>query len=439
MSRRGATLRRVLLGLLGIAALGLALRIWYLLDVVGDSSLVGDGLEYHGLAQTVADGRGFVSPLTAPGEEPVPTAHKPPLYPLLLAFVSVLGGTGHVAHQIASAVVGVGTVLVCALLAHRFAGARGAIAAAALGAVYPVFLVADASLRAESLYAFWIALALLLAYRAWDRPSAWRLAALGAVIGLAALTRSEGLALLVLLALPLVWQRGRPGRAWKFALVAAACGLVLAPWLIRTWIVFDEPVLITTSYGDLIAGANCDATYYGAGLGSWNFDCVLGASGEDEAAIARRLRARGLDYARDHAGRLPVVVAARALRPWGFYDPNGETILKTFGEGRSQTANWLGLVACWGLMLLAPLGLLALRRSGQPLFIMLAPFALVVLVSVTGYGILRFRAPADVALVVLGAVALSAYLLPRLARAGATAAGASRSQRQQPAPAEPRR
>ena len=46
----------------------------------------------------------------------------------------------------------------------------------------------------------------------------------------------------------------------------------------------------------------------------------------------------------------------------------------------------------------------------MPLYILVVPFLLVLLVSVTGYGILRFRAPADVALVVLGAVALDALL-----------------------------
>ena len=72
-------------------------------------------------------------------------------------------------------------------------------------------------------------------------------------------------------------------------------------------------------------------------------------------------------------------------------------------------------------MALAVAGFVVLRRRGQPLFILLAPFALVLIVSVTSYGILRFRAPADVALVVLGAVALDALLGSR--RSGAALGG----------------
>jgi dolichyl-phosphate-mannose-protein mannosyltransferase len=404
------TPRRVVAAVAGLAALGLALRIWFAVDVTGSSSMIGDGLEYLGLAHGIADGHGYVSPFTPPGMEAVASAHKPPLYPLLLAVVALFGAGGHVPFQVISAVAGTGTVVVCAVLAHRLAGPRAAVLAAALGAVYPVFLVADASLRAESLYGLLIALSLLAAYRAWERPSGWRLVVLGVLIGLATLARSEGLALLVLLGVPIA-LRAAPGglsAVARFALVTGACVVVLAPWLIRCWIVFDRPVFISTNSGDLIAGANCGAVYSGPHIGSWAFACATGATGRNEADVAAKLRRRGFDYARDHAGRLPAVTVARALRPWGLYDPHGEVVGKTLGEGKSTTANWLGLVACWVLMALSVFAFVLLRRRGQPLFILAAPFALVLLVSVTSYGILRFRAPADVALVVLGAVALDA-------------------------------
>jgi hypothetical protein len=420
------TLRRALPAVAAFAGLGLVLRIWFAVDVTGASSMLGDGLEYLGLAHGIADGHGYVNPFTAPGVEAAATAHKPPLYPLLLALVALFGWSGHVPFQIASAVVGTATVAVCAVLANRIAGQRAAVLAAALGAAYPVFLVADASLRAESLYGLCIALALLAAYRAWERPSPCRLVQLGVIVGLATLARSEGIALLVLLGVPIALRAGGPGRGGRLAVVTTACVLTLAPWLIRCWIVFDQPVLISTNSGDLVAGANCADVYRGPHIGSWSFACVTGATGKDEADVAAKLRRRGFDYAREHAGRLPAVVVARALRPWGLYDPDGEVVGKTFGEGRSKTANWLGLAACWALMALAVAAFLILRRRGQPLFILAAPFVLVLLVSVTSYGILRFRAPADVALVILGAVTLDAvWARARLQAPRSAASGSS--------------
>jgi Dolichyl-phosphate-mannose-protein mannosyltransferase len=410
------TLRRVLPAVAALAGLGLALRIWFAVDVTGASSMIGDGLEYLGLAHGIADGHGYVSPFTPPGVEAAASAHKPPLYPLLLAVVALFGATGHIPFQVISAAAGTATVVVCALLAGRLAGPRAAVIAAAIGALYPVFLVADASLRAESLYGLLIALSLLAAYRAWERPDVSRLIVLGVLIGLATLARSEGLALLVLLGVPIALRAAARAPASpgglrplaRFAIVTAACVVTLAPWLIRCWIVFDQPVFISTNSGDLIAGANCAQVYSGPHIGSWAFVCATGATGKNEADVAAKLRRRGFDYARDHTGRLPAVTVARALRPWGFYDPHGEVVGKTLGEGRSKTANWLGLAACWALMALAVAAFVILRRRGQPLFILAAPFVLVLLVSVTSYGILRFRAPADVALVVLGAVTLDA-------------------------------
>jgi hypothetical protein len=400
-------LRRVLPAVAALVGVALALRIWFSLAVTGDSSMIGDGLEFLGLGQGLADGHGYVSPFTPAGAEEVPSAHKPPLYPLLIALVAWLGGDGHVPFQVASAVAGTGTVVVCAALAHQLAGPRAAVITAAIGAAYPVFLVADASLRAETLVGLCVALTLLTAYRAWERPTAWRLIQLGVAIGLATLARADGIFLLLLIGLPVALHDGDlRHRLGKAAVVTAACLVVLAPWMARNWIVFDRPVWISTNSGDVIAGANCAEVYSGPHIGSWSFACATGLSGKDEADVSAKLFRRGRDYLEAHTDRLPAVVVARALRPWGLYDPDGEVAGKTLGEGRSEIANWLGLAACWALLALAVVGFVTLRRRRQPLFILAAPFAVVVFISVTSYGILRFRAPADVALVVLGGVAL---------------------------------
>jgi 4-amino-4-deoxy-L-arabinose transferase-like glycosyltransferase len=408
--QRGRFDRRVALAVAAIATVGLALRIWYALAAAGEAPLVGDGLEIFGIADAVADGRGYITPIVPAGEEPVATAHKPPLYPLVVALVFTLTGDSYVAQHLVTAVIGTGTVVAMALLAGRLAGPRAAVAAAAVGAVYPAFVAADASLRSEPLYALLIALALLAAYRAWEDQTALRLAQLGVVIALAALTRTEALALLALVAVPVVWRGADRGRGRRLAIVAAACVLVLAPWLVRCWVAFDQPVLVSTNSGDLLAGANCDATYSGPLMGGWAFGCALAGpdDGGNEAEVSNRLRDRGLRYARDHADRLPAVMAARMLRPWGLFRPEEQIRLRVAGEGQRRAMEWIGLVAFWLLVPLVVAGAIAMRRRRLPLFVLLAPLALVLLVSAGAYGILRFRAPADVSIVVLAAVGLTA-------------------------------
>ncbi len=384
--------------------------MWYALAIAGDAPLVGDGLEIYGIADAFADGRGYITPIVLAGEDPVPTAHKPPLYPLVVALAFVVTGSDYVIQHIVTVLFGTATVLVLALLATRLAGPRAGVAAAAIGALYPVFIATDASLRSETLYTLLIALTLLAALRAHERPSTGRLVQLGALIALAALTRSEALALLVLLAGPAVWLSGAERRVRKLAVVAAMCALVLAPWLIRTWIELDQPVLISTNSGDLIAGANCASTYSGPLLGGWAFNCALASrDAGTEAEVSTRLRDRGIRYARDHAGRLPVVLAARALRPWGLYRPGEQISLRAAGEGQRTRVDWVGLVCFWALALLAVAGAYLLRRRGFELFVLLVPLVMVLLVSMGSYGILRFRAPADVAVIVLAAVALGAF------------------------------
>lgn len=53
-------------------------------------------------------------------------------------------------------------------------------------------------------------------------------------------------------------------------------------------------------------------------------------------------------------------------------------------------------------------GLVILRRLGQPILSMLAVAAVMTIIAVTFYGAVRFRVPADVAIVVCAAIALDA-------------------------------
>ena len=392
-----------------IVLAGFALRLWYALAFAPDVVVGGDGKTYHWLANLIADGHGFIRPWEFQIDGIVkPTAEHPPLYPLLLAGVSKLGGTSWAAHRVASCVMGSGMVLVVGLVGRRAAGPAAGLAAAALGAVYPLLVVSDGTLYSESLYVLTIALALLAAYRYRDRPGVAAAALLGAAIGLAVLTRAEALLLYPLLVIPLVWPLRGP--AWRHAAVAlAALTLVVSPWVIRNWTTFDRPVM-SNNLGGLLAGANCHPTYHGPFTGLWRFECFGTVTPGSEVYEADQYRDRGLRYAREHAGRLAVVVVpVRILRTWDLWRPRQAAAYESFVEGRER--NWERVGTAFYLLLLGPLALAGawvLHRRGQQLRILLAPALLVTISSATSYGITRFRAAADVALVVSAGVALAA-------------------------------
>src|SRR3954470_12909177 len=404
MSRRAFLLR-----LAPLLVLALGLRLAYSLLLVKTQPLLGDGLEFHNLAYSIADSHSFAQASPMGSGHLMPTADKPPLYPLVLAVFTIVGGHGWIPHQIAGAMIGTVTVALTAFLGRRVGGDRVGLVAGGLAAVYPMLIAADGSFRSESLYALLVTATLLSAYALRDRPTVRRALMCGGVIGLATLTRSEALLLLVLVVLPAALLAVPRRRAAVLTLAAAAATVVvLTPWLIRSWIQFDRPVFVSTNSGGLLAGANCDRTYHGEWLGQWRFDCLARIKTANEAAGSAQLASDGIDYARDHAGRLPVVLTVRVLRSWELYRPRQQWTIERFFEGRDLRVEQIGVAMYFALVLLAVGGVMTMRRRGSPLRILAAPFVLVVLVSLGAYGFTRFRTAAEPAVVVLAAVALVA-------------------------------
>ena len=216
-----------------------------------------------------------------------------------------------------------------------------------------MLIAADGALMSETLLGLLVALSLLAAVRLADAPSTGRAIAFGAVVALAALTRGEA-GLLLPFALVPVLRRPGGGRAAVVAVVAFV--VVLTPWTIRNWVVFDRPVAVATNSGTAVGGANCDATYHGDKLGGWYLNCLRDHPGKNEAENHDAQLRDGLHYAREHAGRVPVVLAARLGRVWSLYDPFSTP------EGRSVRAVKLGVPAFFLLALLGVVGVVALRR-----------------------------------------------------------------------------
>ncbi len=401
--------------LAGIAAVALAIRLVYALALAPDPEFLSDAGFFHLLANLLAEGRGFIRPFDFVLHDAVrATAEHPPAWPVALAAMSELGGTSHDAHRVVACLCGTGTVVTIGFLGRRVAGQRAGLVAAALAAAYPLLWVVDGSLMSESLYGLAIALALLAALRVVDRPTLGRAALLGAAIGLAALTRGEALMLIALLAVPvaLLARREARGRAVLLAATAGAFALVLTPWTVRNWSAFDRPVPVSTNTGTLLAGANCPPTYAGAQIGSWYFTCVRAPRGENEADEAAQLRENGLDYARENAGRVPVVLAVRVLRTWDLFRPR-QGVGFARAEGRASWAQYAGLAAYYVLIALAIFGATRLRGRRPELVVLLVPAVMVTLMSLAGYGLTRFRLAAEISIVVLAAVAVDALVRRR--------------------------
>ena len=397
-----------------IAFAGLAVRVAYVLTIAPDR-LGGDGTEFHYIAMHVADGDGFALPRDFYSGPLVPWVDKPPLYVLYLAGATKVAGASLEAHRLASCLLGAGTVAALGFLGRRVGGPRVGLIAAGLGAVYPLLWVADGTVMSESLLGLLVALALIAALRLLERPESWgRAAALGAAMGAAALTRSETVALLVLLVLPVVLLARRM-RVRNLVVAGAAALLLMSPWLIRNAIRFDEPVGLSTNLGTMVAGANCDQTYYGDHLGVWISACLPPHPRGKLTNLHANTKA-GLDYAQDHLGRVPVVVGARVLRLWGVYRPGQQLFDPIFREGRNSGVVVAGQILFYLAVVAAAFGAWWLRDRRDVLIVLAAPVLMVTLMAAVAYGIIRFRLPAEIPILVLAAVAVERLVARRTPR-----------------------
>ncbi|HEY8523424.1 MAG TPA: glycosyltransferase family 39 protein [Acidimicrobiales bacterium] len=413
--------RRWLVALLLICALGLALRVGYVLgwQQIADDELGGDAFYYHAAANLLADGEGFVHPFFWEEGIRAPGADHPPAYQVVLALPSLLGFDSVRDHQVFSCLLGTVTVGLAGVAGRQIAGRRAGLIAAGVTALYPNIWMNDAAVMSETLALLCGVVVVICAYRAWKRPD-WRwFAATGAAIGLASLARAEGLMLVPLVVWPLAaWARGLDGwrvRLGRLALGTGVAALVVAPWVLYNLARFEEPATLSTQLGPTLDVANCEETYYGRALGAWSFACASDPEvpNADRSTIDKQLRDEAIEYARDHLDRLPVVVAARFGRAWALYDPFEQLKFDRFAEARPLGASRAGLAAYYVVAAGAVAGMVVLRRRGTPSFPLVAGLLNVAATVVLFYGSTRFRAPAEPSLVLLAAVAADAALARR--------------------------
>ncbi|HEV2820373.1 MAG TPA: hypothetical protein VGW11_07695 [Solirubrobacteraceae bacterium] len=199
-----------------------------------------DEIAYAMIARTLADRLVY----GAPGmDDPV---HWPPGAPVLFAAAHELypkqrgdGGGDVAAAYPVQAAVGTAVIPAAFLLAMAVAGPLAGLGAATLVAFYPPLVDASRDLLSEPLGALLVTCALLAVALALRRPTWWRFAAAGGLLGATILTRAD-LVLVPLLAGAVaavaLWRRaeegGRGPALRGVGAMAAGCLVLVAPW---TW------------------------------------------------------------------------------------------------------------------------------------------------------------------------------------------------------------
>jgi 4-amino-4-deoxy-L-arabinose transferase-like glycosyltransferase len=402
--------------LLLIVLAALALRVGYVLIAKRSERAKGDQIYYVAQANTLARGDGFTDP-----RDGSQTAEHPPLTALALTPTAWVADQispsddtqAHVlAMRLTTAVFGTAVVLAIGLLGRSVGSNRIGLIAAAIAAVYPNLWVNDGLVMSEALATLSVALAILLTYRFIREPRPITATWVGVACGAAMLARAELGLLLPLMVLPVALMLKALSFGRQILLFLLACVVALAvvsPWLVANLTRFDEPVLFSTNDGLTLCGANLHRTWYGQGTGVWALDCINHpVPAGDRSVASNAYRRQAFDFIGDHLPRLPVVVAVRVARVWNLYAP-GFMAHYNEGEGRPVGVSWAGFFSFWVLVPFAVAGGVLLRRRRVPITPLVSQFVIVTVIAAAIYGLVRFRVPAEVSLVVLAAVAIDAW------------------------------
>jgi hypothetical protein len=347
----------------------------------------------------------------------IPTALHPPLATVLIAIADVASISGATPHMVFLAILFGVSVGLAGLTVRELAGPRAGILAALIFATFPLLWVNPVTLGAETIVIVVCSLVLFASVRFWKQPSVTTAALVGFSLGLAALTRTDLIGLVVLVGLPLAVLVGHTswlGRLRYGAVIVALFVLVVSPWVIRNQVDIGHSAVFSDDYGLVLAGANCHATSTKPLLGWWSASCaaaVPGAGAGATTASETRANRNGVHLAREyvsvHVGASIGMAAARFGRLWNVYHPF-QDVQFAQAVGRPTWVSYLGLGYFYLLVIPAAYGAVMLRRSGALLFPLLAMILLSSITALLAYGNARFAVEADVALAMLGGVGIDA-------------------------------
>jgi hypothetical protein len=405
--------------LIAVVALGAIVRVAFAISV-WSRTLPGDAYFFHASAASLAHGKGY-NTLTG-----VSTAQHPPVFPSLLAVFDLVGLQSVGAQRIAVSVVASAGVLLVGLVGRRVGGGEVGIVAAVIAAVDPLWFQSSGILMSESVYLVAIPGVLLVALLCVERPTVVRFAALGILIGIATLIRSEAIDLVLLLGIPVVLIAARDWRTRILTGLAVVVGLflMLTPWLVRNEVQLGG-LSLSTDGGVTLAGSYCPATfdpnepYYG----SFNIICALaqdfvlvhsrsvhGEKPYSQLELNTALTKGAETFARGHLSDMPGVVVARELSVWGFGNQDYQLAVAN-AEGRVRGFEQAGYIVYWVLLPFVVLGSVVLARNAwRPCIIVIAPLVVVAVNAALFYGSTRMRMAAEPSLALLASIGVVAVV-----------------------------
>ena len=329
MLNRDRTRNRQLLLLILAAAILIRIPVaLYMGDQVTVLPGIHDQVSYDALARSLLAGRGYSFTENSYPFTPAntPTSHWSFIYPLYLAGMYTLTGFHPLIARLVQSVVGGALIcLLVYLIGRHVVDEVTGLVAAALAAVYGYFVYYNAALMTETFFIVLVLLSLYLSLELREKPTLTRWALLGLALGIAGLLRQTVLLFVPFLLLWLFWELKKDGvRWWHFITPLVIILLMILPWTVRNYLVYDQFLLLNSNAGYALYASN------NPNLGTdWRNDVVVvpvpeELRGQNEAQLDRALTQRAIEFIREDPKRYFLLTLDKTLEFFWFW-PSSES------------------------------------------------------------------------------------------------------------------
>ena len=361
---------------------------------------IQDQVSYDALARSLLEGRGYRFtenwyPFT-PAD--TPTAHWSFIYPLYLAGVYAVVGYHPLAARLLQGIVA--SALLCLLIyqiGRRVSNEETGLVSAGLAALYGYFVYYNAALMTETFFMVLVLLTLYLALRIKEKPTLSRWVGLGFSLGFAGLLRQTVLLFVPFLLFWLFLELRARGIRWLHITAPVVIILLLiTPWTLRNYLVYDEFLLLNSNAGYALYASN------NPNLGTnWNNETVVvpvpeELKGQNEARLDRALTKQAIEFILADPQRYLRLTLDKSLEFFWFW-PSSDS---------SRISN-LNRVLSFGLYLPFMLFGLWLSFSRWRSFVVLYVFILVhTAIHLLSWPAPRYRLTVDAVLMVFAGMAV---------------------------------
>ncbi|MGZ3625319.1 MAG: ArnT family glycosyltransferase [Ktedonobacteraceae bacterium] len=410
-----------LLPAVGIFCLALTVRILYNNTVAYHYYPLHDSAFYQGMAFHMLNEHCFCL------EAYVPTVDRAPLWPFIIAGLSVIFGPSDYFARIFLSLIGSGTCVLVYFFARDLFSWRIGVVAGVFAAIYPELYIYDGWLYTESLYIFLLFAICYALYRLQLTPErnlrSWIIC--GVLLGLLSLTRPNGIiviGLFVIWCFIMVWQKFLSLRVTiRGVLVTIVIAIVLiGPWTARNYLVSHSFIPVATGDGTVLLGAYNNevlikSTYPGGPKGTWINPLVSSpdivrpfplhtCAPPCEVAREAAFKNAAIQWIQANLTVMPHLLKLHFINMWqpDTYEADLPTV--RFAQ-QPSTQFVVHMMKTWPiyLFILATLGLAVTLWRWRELLFIYFMIILTVAQNIFYYGSARLRAPIEPMLILLAA------------------------------------